>query len=80
MTPRIRPLTALQVVFTYLIPILPLMIFWDGLVSQFRTYTLGELKAMAESLKSPDYAWDCGTMQVPGTPLHVPYLIGRATC
>ena len=36
MTPRIRPVTALQIVFTYLIPILPLMIYWDGLVSQLQ--------------------------------------------
>lgn len=75
MTPRIRPLSAMQVVFTYLIPILPLMIFWDGLVSQLRTYSPEELKAMTQD--APDYEWDCGTMPVAGTPMKVPYLTGR---
>ncbi|HEY3739694.1 MAG TPA: hypothetical protein VGL53_07615 [Bryobacteraceae bacterium] len=77
MTPRIRPVTALQIVFTYLIPILPLMIFWDGLVSQLRTYTPKELRKMTADLSAPNYEWDIGTMRVPGTPLSVPYLTGR---
>jgi hypothetical protein len=44
MTPRIRPLSWQQILFTYVVPILPLLIFWDGLVSQLRTYTVEELK------------------------------------
>ena len=77
MTPRIRPLSLFHVVFTYLIPILPLMIFWDGLVSQLRTYTPEEMKAMTAVMSATDYEWDCGTMKVPRTPLEVPYLTGR---
>ena len=77
MTPKIRPLPAFQLVFTYLIPLLPLMIFWDGLVSQLRTYSPEEMKAMTADLEAPGYVWDCGTMRVPGTPLSVPYLTGR---
>ena len=67
MTPRIRPLTAFQLVFTYLIPLLPLMI-----------YTPEEMRAMTADLQAPDYVWDCGMMDVPGTSLAVPYLTGRA--
>ena len=77
MTPRMRPLTALQLVFTYLVPVLPLMIFWDGLVSQLRTYTPAEMIAMTRELSAPDYQWDCGTIAVPRTPLAVPYLTGQ---
>ena len=77
MTPKIRPVTWFQIVFTYLIPILPLMVFWDGLVSQLRTYSPAEMKAMTLEMSAPDYHWDCGTMKVPGTPLAVPYLIGK---
>ena len=76
-TPKIRPLTLLQVLLTYLIPILPLMIYWDGLVSQLRAYTPAEMKAMTEVLKAPDYEWEYGMIPVPGTPLKVPYLTGR---
>jgi hypothetical protein len=76
MTPRIRPLSLFQVVFTYLIPILPVMIFWDGLISQIRTYSPDEMRAMTKGMAAPDYEWECGTMKVPGTPLSVPYLTG----
>ena len=77
MTPGIKPLTAFQVVFTYLIPILPVMIFWDGLVSQLRTYTPEEMRSMTADLQASDYQWECGMTHVPGTPLEVPYLTGR---
>ena len=77
MTPRIRPLTTFQLVFTYLMPILPVMIFWDGFVSQLRTYTPAEMLAMTATLRAPDYEWQSGMMPVKGTPLAVPYLIGR---
>ncbi len=76
MTPKIRPVTWFQIVFTYLIPILPLMIFWDGFVSQLRTYSSAEMKEMTLDISAPGYEWDCGTMKVPGTPLAVPYLTG----
>jgi len=33
-----------QILFTYVVPILPLLIFWDGLVSQLRTYSVQELE------------------------------------
>ena len=77
MTLTIRPLTFLQVVLTYVLPILPVIIFWDGLVSQLRTYTPVELSAMTKDLCSPDYVWEFGMIRVTGTPLSVPYLTGR---
>jgi hypothetical protein len=43
LTPFIRPLTWRQIVFTYVIPILPLLIAWDGSVSNARTYTENDL-------------------------------------
>src|SRR6185436_4078426 len=44
LTPLVRPLSWTQILFTYIIPILPLLIFWDGLVSQLRTYSVDELR------------------------------------
>ena len=32
LTPMVRPVSWVQILFTYLVPILPLLIFWDGLV------------------------------------------------
>ncbi len=77
MTPRVRPLTAFQLVFTYLIPILPVMIFWDGLVSQLRTYTPEEMLAMTAEFSTAGYVWESAMRPVTGTPLAVPYLTGR---
>ena len=76
MTPKVRPLSWVQIVFTYLIPVLPFFIFWDGLVSQLRTYSVEELKEMTRELKSAEYEWDIGLIEIPGIPHEVPYLAG----
>lgn len=78
LTPKVRPLSAAQIVFTYVIPILPLLIFWDGLVSQVRTYSVDDLRRLTTDLQAPDYHWTIDTLSAKGLPLSVPYLIGRA--
>jgi len=65
-TPLIRPLTWQQLVFTYLIPILPLAIAWDGAVSNIRTYTLSDLDTLLSDLQSDAYAWEKGTLKGKG--------------
>jgi hypothetical protein len=65
-----------QIVFTYLIPILPLLIFWGGMVSQLRTYTVQELNEFTRDLQSPEYEWEAGLIEIPRMPAGVPYLIG----
>lgn len=75
LTPAIRPVSALQLVFTYLIPILPLLIFWDGLVSHLRTYTPDEMIAMSRAFDQ-HYHWEAGSIPMRGIPGGVPYLIG----
>jgi hypothetical protein len=58
-TPFIRPVTPLRLLFTYLIPLLPLLILFDGIVSVLRCYTPAELQAMARQA-DPDerYRWE----------------------
>jgi len=56
-TPAVRPLTCQQLLFTYLIPIIPLTFAWDGAVSNMRTYTLSDLDELLEGLYSEDYTW-----------------------
>jgi hypothetical protein len=77
LTPKVRPVSWVQIVFTYLVPILPLLIFWDGVVSQLRTYSVKELKELIQGLQSPEYCWETGLMQVPSMPVGLPYVIGR---
>lgn len=77
LTPRVRPLSRAQILFTYLVPILPLLIFWDGLVSQLRTWSVRELESFTRDLQSPGYRWEAGLVKIPRIPSGVPYLVGR---
>ncbi|MAA80638.1 MAG: hypothetical protein CL916_15385 [Deltaproteobacteria bacterium] len=63
-----------QVLCTYLIPIIPLCITWDGMISSLRTYSKKELFAMTGSCNDPGYQWTHGTVS---HPLHsVSYFMG----
>jgi hypothetical protein len=77
LTPTVRPLKWNNLAFTYLIPIIPVLIFWDGLVSQMRTYSVSELNDMTRQFASADYRWQSGTTNFHG--LRSPYLIGKPT-
>lgn len=59
-TPFVKPLTWQQLVFTYLIPIIPLCFAWDGAVSNARTYTLDDMDLLLEGLHSKNYRWEKG--------------------
>ncbi len=52
MTPFIKPFKVDRIIFTYLIPILPLLTLWDGVISVLRTHTVAELKQMIFELKN----------------------------
>ena len=76
--PFARPFRWAYVVFTYLVPLLPLIVLWDGMVSLLRIYSPAQMKELTKDLHAPDYAWEIGQIQVrifPGVGL--PYLIGR---
>ncbi len=60
MTPFVRPLTLRQLVFTYVIPIVPLIYGWDGQASMPRLYSLDDLDELLEGLERKDYHWETG--------------------
>lgn len=76
-TPMIRPLKVSQLFFTYLIPLVPILMLWDGVVSHLRTYSPAELQAMTADMQSPDYAWETGELAIPLMLGAFPWLIGR---
>jgi hypothetical protein len=78
-TPMIRPVSRVQILFTYVIPILPFLIFWDGFVSQLRSYSVEEFAGLTRTLQSPGYKWEMGSIQVLRVPAGTPYLIGYPT-
>ena len=74
-TPFIRPFSWKRLLFTYIIPVVPLFVWWDGLVSVLRTYSEKEMTALVQSLNQYDkFSWQIGTKKSRG--ISVPYLIG----
>jgi hypothetical protein len=61
-------------VFTYLIPVIPLFIAWDGLVSHLRAYSPKELTEMTLSLEG--YSWEVIRRPVGKGPVQLTALVG----
>ncbi|MFC4870422.1 class I SAM-dependent methyltransferase [Negadavirga shengliensis] len=74
-TPLVRPLTLQQLLFTYLIPILPVFIAWDGAVSNARTYTMDDMDYLLQGVSSEHYLWETGKIKGKGG--NKLYLLGR---
>ncbi len=58
--PFLRPLRWRTIVFTYLLPIIPVGVLFDGIVSCLRTYSPAELDELVEPLRGNGYTWDVG--------------------
>ncbi|MBL0745243.1 class I SAM-dependent methyltransferase [Chryseolinea lacunae] len=75
-TPFIRPFRIGRIVFTYFIPLVPLFIWWDGIVSALRTYSVREMQSLVDSLQNKDtFVWEIKRLKSgPGVVL---YLLGH---
>ncbi len=74
-TPFIRPFKWGRLLFTYLIPIVPLFVLWDGVVSSLRTYSVKEMHDLVGLLDNKDsFIWEINKVKSgPGVLL---YLLG----
>jgi hypothetical protein len=75
-TPFIRPFRWSRLFWTCLIPLVPIVALFDGLVSCLRTYNVEELRDLIASLDTSNYHWDIGTVKSKMTPIPINYLIG----
>jgi hypothetical protein len=75
LTPWMRPFRWSRVFLTYVLPLIPLVVLWDGIVSCFRTRTPEELLALTTHF--PDYDWQAGYARGRGSWLVPVYLIGQ---
>lgn len=78
-TPFIKPFSLKRLLFTYLIPIVPLCTIWDGIVSVLRLYKPEELLALTKQIQyNKRYHWKSGfvTNQVG---IRIAYLTGYPT-
>jgi len=77
-TPLVRPLTPLRLLLTYVLPVAPLIITWDGLVSTLRAHRPEELRALTASLAREGYTWEVGQVPQPGKG-NLTYILGLPT-
>jgi hypothetical protein len=75
LTPFIRPFRWSRLFWTYVVPMVPFNVVFDGVVSCLRVYTPDEMLEMGRAV-SGDYEWETGTVPMPGSPIRIPYLIG----
>lgn len=66
-----------RLLFSYLIPIVPLIFLWDSNVSHLRSYSQDNLKEIIRNVHNSDsYEWEVGENRSPKTPIKNTYLIG----
>ena len=73
-TPFIRPFQW-RLLWTYLIPLVPVTSWWDGVVSQLRAYTCREILELAQEFG--DYEWRAGRVAIRGKLGHLTYPLGN---
>jgi len=71
-----RPFRWSRLLWTYLIPMIPFVLFFDGLVSCLRAYSPAELREMTRGLAKGEYRWEIGEKSGGLLPLRITYLVG----
>jgi hypothetical protein len=71
-----RPFRWSRLLWTYLIPVIPFVLFFDGVVSCLRSYSLGELREMTSGLAASGYRWEIGEQPGGFWPVRITYVIG----
>jgi hypothetical protein len=72
---RMRPRRPAWWLLTWIFPVIPLMIGWDGFVSHLRSYTRSELLSIADRCPG-QYQWETGKLRAPKAGVVVNYLTG----
>ncbi len=74
LTPGIRPFRWSRLFWTYVLPVIPFVLWFDGWMSCLRAYSHDELSELVRSLPVESYKWEVGTKGNGFSP--VTYLIG----
>lgn len=76
-TPFVRPFRWSRLFWTYVLPAIPLVTIFDGVVSCLRVYTTDELRALTRDLggdDAGDYTWEAG--ETGSGPIPLTFLVG----
>jgi hypothetical protein len=74
--PFLRPFGWSRLVWTYLIPIVPVVHLFDAFVSCLRTYSISELQELTTDESLRTYIWEAGEIGAPHSPVPITYLLG----
>ena len=74
LVPFMKEFRFARLVWTYLLPVIPFVLLFDGVLSCLRAYTPDELREMASRAATTNYTWDIGEARA------VTYLLGRPCC
>jgi hypothetical protein len=72
LAPFMRPFRFTRLIWTYVLPVIPFVMLFDGVLSCLRAYSPAELHALAAGVGAKHYTWDAGEASA------VTYLIGYA--
>jgi hypothetical protein len=76
LVPFRRPFRWSRLLWTYLIPVVPFVLLFDGLISCLRAYSLGELEDMTSELAASGYRWKIGEQSGGLLPVRITYVVG----
>jgi hypothetical protein len=78
LTPVLPNRSLARLLATYVVPVGPFILTWDGIVSALRTYSVDELRELSRGLGEGRYDWqiDRMPMATPVGPVYWTYLIG----
>jgi hypothetical protein len=74
-----RPFRWSRLLWTYVIPVIPFVLFFDGLISCLRAYSPAELQEMTRGLATNGFRWEIGEKSGGILPVRVTYLVGCPT-
>lgn len=71
---RARPFRWDRIFWSCVVPVVPAVLWVDGLLSCLRSYSLEDLQELTAGLSAPDYEWEIG--DAPGGRVRIRFLIG----
>ena len=74
--PFLQPRPLARLVWRWLVPIVPLVLFFDGIVSCLRAYSPRELRELTGGIAECGYRWEIGCVKRSFLRLPITYLVG----
>jgi hypothetical protein len=74
--PFILPFRWSRLVWTYLVPIAPMVQLFDSFISCLRSYSVAELRELTRSINVKGYTWEVGETKLSSAPVPITYVRG----